>query len=111
MARHFGTMGAAPVSISLPSGLTIAERSKVLERLRTPTVESDDQATGHVLLDGKVLRFEVMGSAIRFRFTGVTHPLRPHAPNAKAARHGSVKHRETCQIPLARPMQFHNGAY
>ena len=25
MARHFGTMGAAPVGASLPSGLTIAE--------------------------------------------------------------------------------------
>ena len=83
MGRHFGTMGAAPVSASLPSGLTIAEMSKVFERLRTPTVESDDQATGHVLLDGKVLRFEVMGSAIRFRFTGVTHPLRSQRPKRK----------------------------
>jgi len=89
MGRHFGTMGGAPASASLPSGLTIAEMSKVFERLRTPTVESDDQATGHVLLDGKVLRFEVMGSAIRFRFTGVTHRLRPHASNAKTARRRS----------------------
>ena len=81
-------MGAAPLSGSLPSGLTIAEMSEVFERLRMLTVESDDQATGHALLDGKVLRFEVMGSAIRFRFTGVAHPLRLHVPNAQPA-HGT----------------------
>jgi len=110
MGRHFGTMGAAPVSASPPSGLTIAEMSKVFERLRTPTVESDDQATDHMLLDGKVLRFEVMGSAIRFRFTGVTHPLRPHAPNAKAA-HGSQRFLSENGLPLGTPDALHNGAY
>jgi hypothetical protein len=70
MGRHFGTTGAAPVGIALPNGLTIVQTIKVFEALRSPTFESDDHATGHVLLDGKVLRFEIVGTAIRFRFTG-----------------------------------------
>ncbi len=70
IGRHFGTMGAPPVSIALPNGLTIVQTIKVFEALRTPTFESDDHATGHVLLDGKVLRFEIVGAAIWFRFTG-----------------------------------------
>jgi hypothetical protein len=70
IGRHFGTMGAPPVGIALPNGLTIVQTIKVFEALRSPTFERDDHSTGHVLLDGKVLRFEIEGTAIRFRFIG-----------------------------------------
>jgi hypothetical protein len=70
IGRHFGTMGAAPVGIALPNGLTTVQTIKVFEALRSPTFESDDHSNGHVLLDGKVLRFEISGTAIWFRFTG-----------------------------------------
>jgi len=85
MGRHFGTMGAPPLSIALPSGLTIVQRIKVFEALRSPTFESDDHATGHVLLDGRALRFEISGAAIRFRFTGESARTEKESARTRAA--------------------------
>jgi hypothetical protein len=88
-------MGAAPVSASLPNGLTIVQRIKVFEALRSPTFESDDHSSGDVLLDGKVLRFENEGTAIWLRFTGES--ARTEKESARTRRAERARDQRTAQ--------------